>query len=318
VNDVACTPASPHADSEGFRRSPHRSLGSRPLGRWRPRGFTLVQLLIAVALIMGALALLIPAFKMQVQKARSVRCQDNLRRIQNALFTYKEFNNESWPERVVRTQAGLTQDSNVWVLLLIDERYELDMAIFTCPEDPNAPPRWSATEEFYQRAVAHAPSYGLNELTWRTYGLASSDDPGLRCPPAQKDSPSRIILLADRGPDYRSDELPEDFALRRQMLERSRSAGRLPADDDFRVGMVEPQPTWLVPRHGGDINLISRGGTTRSHAVQAMAAALPAAYYDDCFLGGCTFCSVFKAPHYDFSSSNLYFWHGPYDCGSRP
>ncbi len=47
-------------------------------------------------------------------------------------------------------------------------------------------------------------------------------------------------------------------------------------------------------------------------------AGLPDDYYDDCATGECTFCNVFRAPHYDFSKSNLHWWTGLYYAPDPP
>jgi len=258
---------------------------------------------------MVALAVLIPALKRQMGSASSTRCMENLREIQLGLIAYKAANSW-WPERQVRTQAGLIKDSNVWVDLILNDEYVSEASRFACPGDINAPRRDSAPQEFLQRQIADGPSYGLNQLTWREYGVAPSDDVGLPRKPSER---SETILLADMGPDIPSRDLPKNEAEQRRIIERARDAGRLVPDDGFRFGAVRPPGSWLTDRHGRTINLIAWDG----HAVAAqnvgeLMAGVPAVYYDDCATGTCTFCNVFRAPHYDFSKSDLYWWTGPY------
>ena len=143
---------------------------------------------------MFALAVLIPALKRQMGSASSTRCMENLREIQIGLTAYRA-DNGWWPERQVRTQAGLIKDSNVWVDLVIDDKYISEASRFICPGDINAPRRDSAPQEFLHRQIADGPSYGLNQLTWREYGEAPSDDAGLFHIPLKEDE---TILHQDK------------------------------------------------------------------------------------------------------------------------
>ncbi len=280
------------------------------------RGFTIIQLAICLAVLMFALAVLIPAMKRQMGLASSTRCRENLREIHQGLIAYRA-DHSWWPERQVRTQAGLIKDSNVWVDLILDDKYVSKASRFICPGDINAPRRDSAPQEFLHRQIADGPSYGLNQLIWREYGVAPSDDVGLS---RKTGKPSETILLADMGPDIPDRELPKNEAEQRRIIERARDAGRLVPDDGFRFGAVRPPASWLTARHGRTINLIAQGGNAvaAGHDVSEMMDGVPADYYDDCATGTCTFCNVFRAPHYDFSESDLYWWTGPYYAVSDP
>ena len=165
---------------------------------------------------MFALAVLIPALKRQMGSASSTRCMENLREIHTGLRSYR-LDNGWWPERQVRTQAGLIKDSNVWVDLVIGDEYVSEASRFICPGDINAPRRDSAPQEFLHRQIADGPSYGLNQLFWREYGVAPSDDVGLLREPSE---PSETILLADMGPDIPGGELPKNEAEQRRVIDR--------------------------------------------------------------------------------------------------
>ena len=277
----------------------------------RVRGFTITQLAVCVAAMMLGLVFMIPTMKLKLGQASATGCQENLGKIYSGLYTYAYDNNGWWPERQVRTQAGLIKDSNVWISLLWDRRYVDDISRFTCPGDPNATRRDSMPQEFLRRQIAHAPSYGLNQLTWREQGVSPSDDPGIKREPTL---PARTIMLADLGPDLPEGDLPKQEAQRRKILELVRDAGRLVADDGFRMGVVNPPGSWLTARHGRTINLMAMGGNVmRSHEVTELMGSVPENYYDDCATGNCTFCNVFHVVHYDFSKAGLYWWTGPYE-----
>ncbi len=283
---------------------------SKPSDRLK-HGFTIMQLIVCVAAMMLGLVFFIPTMKHQIGSASSSRCMENLSKIYIGLYMYERENGGWWPERQVHTQAGLIKDSNVWISLITDRRYVDDISRFTCPGDPNAPRRDSMPQEFLRRQISYAPSYGLNQLAWREYAVAPSDDPGIRRAPSR---PERTIMLADLGPDLAEGDLPKNESERRKVLAQARDAGRLVADDGFRLGVVNPPGSWLAARHGRSINLMAMGGhVSKSHDVTDLMATVPETYYDDCATGNCTFCNVFRAPHYDFSTSDLYWWTGPYE-----
>src|SRR5690606_32309525 len=54
----------------------------------RHRGFTLVELLVLVAIIAVLASMLLPAAAMVLARANSVRCQNNLRQLQTANIAY--------------------------------------------------------------------------------------------------------------------------------------------------------------------------------------------------------------------------------------
>jgi len=281
------------------------------IGGVQKRGFTIVQLAVCVAAMMLALVFFVPATKHQFGLASSTTCAENLGKIYVALWAYEKDNGGAWPEQQIHTTAGLIKDSNVWINLITEPRYIEDLGRFTCPRDPNAPRRDTTPAESFRWRVSHAPSYGLNQMTWREYGVAPSDDTGRVRNPSH---PDRTIMLADLGPDYAESELPKAESAKQALLERARDAGRLVPDDGFRVGMVNPTASWLVPRHGRSINLMAMGGYVgRTHDVSELVASVPQVYYDDCAMGNCTFCNRFRALHYDFSGVDLYWWTGPYD-----
>ncbi len=284
--------------------------GKIPAMGQRCRAFTLIQFTITVLVMLAAIGLVVPALRNQIARARSTHCQFNLSLIHRALAMYVSANDQWWPERQVVTQAGLIKDENVWIDLLLEDAYIGEPDRFICPSDINAPLPADHTTESFRRAVAYAPSYGLNELTWREYGVAPSDDPGLRRVPVDT---HKTILLADRGPDYPISDLPSQGSTRRQVLELARDAGRLPADDDFRLGVAQPPRNWLTGRHRRSINLMTMMGSKEyTQPTGRLAGRPPEPYYDDCATENCTFCNVFKAAHYDFSSKGLFFWTGPY------
>ncbi len=54
----------------------------------RPRGFTLIELLVVVSIIALLISILLPSMRSAREQGRQIKCQANMRQINNALFAY--------------------------------------------------------------------------------------------------------------------------------------------------------------------------------------------------------------------------------------
>jgi prepilin-type N-terminal cleavage/methylation domain-containing protein/prepilin-type processing-associated H-X9-DG protein len=66
---------------------------------WRRGGFTLVEMLVVIAIIMVLAALLLPALERIGQRADQVKCMNNMRQIGMAMITYASDNKGRMPVR---------------------------------------------------------------------------------------------------------------------------------------------------------------------------------------------------------------------------
>lgn len=92
---------------------------------WRPRmrriGFTLIEILVTIA-IMGILAaILFPVFAAAKKKSKQSACISNLRQIGAALQIYRQENDERLPRYLSSLYPGFVSDKR----------------LFVCPLDPN-------------------------------------------------------------------------------------------------------------------------------------------------------------------------------------
>ncbi|HEV3003937.1 MAG TPA: DUF1559 domain-containing protein, partial [Pirellulales bacterium] len=115
-------------------------------------GFTLVELLVAIAIIAFLVALLLPAVQAAREAARRASCANNLKQIGIAMQAFHDFH-ESLP-------PGYDKQSGAWGDYILPQLEQANVAdktvivtsaqllvtrlpIFVCPSDP-APPLWEA------------------------------------------------------------------------------------------------------------------------------------------------------------------------------
>jgi prepilin-type N-terminal cleavage/methylation domain-containing protein/prepilin-type processing-associated H-X9-DG protein len=76
----------------------------------RGRGFTLVELLVVISVIIIIAALLFPVFARAREQARKASCLSNLRQIGLAVMLYAQDSDETFPRDVTRCSGGSTAD----------------------------------------------------------------------------------------------------------------------------------------------------------------------------------------------------------------
>ena len=145
----------------------------------RPCGFTLVELLIVVAIIGVLFAILFSVFATAPEKARRISCLSNEKQLAIAFAQYEQESNEQYPNGSVR-RTGWEPPSEAppsgegWAGQIYP--YVKSTAVFECPNDPTpaAPP-------------AQRVSYGYNN--WL---LAPAD---ISAVPGRVLSTPRTVLL---------------------------------------------------------------------------------------------------------------------------
>ena len=110
--------AAPSADPpRRIRRSPL----ARPAAGSR-RAFTLIELLIVIAIIAILAGILVPALHSAKKKARQSLCLSNLRQLAQGCRMYQDTYNEFYPG---------------WLSSLANDYTISDPKLFVCPEDPD-------------------------------------------------------------------------------------------------------------------------------------------------------------------------------------
>lgn len=112
--------------------------------------FTLIEILIVIAIIGILAAILFPVFARARENARRASCQSNLKQIGLGLLQYTQ----DYDERLPRNDSGA--DLGTWIDTL--QPYLKSEQIFLCPTD-SSPYQMSATGSSGRRT-----SYGINQI----------------------------------------------------------------------------------------------------------------------------------------------------------
>lgn len=102
----------------------------------RRRGFTLVELLVVLAIIATLLSLLLPAVQNVRESARSTECRNHLHQIAIAVHHYADVHRGKMPFHVGEGELLDKRDSAMYALLPYCEQNEL---MFQCPDDVGSP-----------------------------------------------------------------------------------------------------------------------------------------------------------------------------------
>lgn len=134
------------------------------------RAFTLVELLIVVAIIGLLMAILLPVFLHAREQGRRTTCVSNLRQIGAALTAYTQDYEGFFPPMHSASSATWT-GTNDWAALLAP--YAPDKRLFRCPT-ANVP-RVSADIDRAQGYAINAALYNAHTATGAMDGAAISD-----------------------------------------------------------------------------------------------------------------------------------------------
>jgi prepilin-type N-terminal cleavage/methylation domain-containing protein len=98
----------------------------------RHRGFTLVEILVVMGIIVGLAALIVPLSRSFMAKSRQASCLGNLRQIGIAIESYLQDHNDTMPN-LEAGRKSRTEDIPVMENTLIE--YLSNEEVFHCPED---------------------------------------------------------------------------------------------------------------------------------------------------------------------------------------
>ena len=99
----------------------------------RRRGFTLLELLVVVAVIGLLLAILLPALSAASEAGRGARCGTNMRQLAQGTLVYAEENDDFLP--LFARREAFAPDSEWWVTQ-VGRVMGFDAGVHRCPSDP--------------------------------------------------------------------------------------------------------------------------------------------------------------------------------------
>ncbi|HPA17933.1 MAG TPA: prepilin-type N-terminal cleavage/methylation domain-containing protein [Verrucomicrobiae bacterium] len=108
-------------------------------------GWTLTELLVAMAILAGLAALLTPATDLLSARVRQIQCLQNLRNIGSAMQLYAQDHDGTMPNMAA---ARLSREDEAPALDTVLADYVKDPRVFRCPAD-NAKRLWESTGTSY-------------------------------------------------------------------------------------------------------------------------------------------------------------------------
>ncbi len=149
----------------------------------QPSGFTLVELIVVIAIIMILAAMLLPVFERATKAAEGISCLANVRHIGWAAQIYAQDHDLYFPPALIDVPDSSQKDC--WDILL--QPYLGTVDIYLCPADENP-----TTGPSYTNSLKH--SYGINLDVGMVGGYA-----GASLMETQIDKPAETILFFDLG-----------------------------------------------------------------------------------------------------------------------
>jgi len=124
---------------------------------FRPRrGFTLVEMLLVVSILMILIAMLLPSLQRARLAAREVMCKTNIAQIGRAIFSYAGSNQKEFPANRFRPDSNLNQHVT-WRALLVRGHYADLGNLWICPNP-------SPTQPQYEKNITIHGSFCLDDV----------------------------------------------------------------------------------------------------------------------------------------------------------
>ncbi len=197
------------------------------------QGFTLIEVLTAVAVIAALAALLIPALKGSIEKAMSAKCMGNLRQVAMGLNRYADEYHQTYP---LGGNDASSAGAPAWYISISPYIGIGEDVLGYPPKERAVPPLICPA---FKAQENRATSYGINIYMMKNQSFSHRWGYRRSIVPSQ----SRTILVGEKN--FNTDQVyPEDYGVARSTVERRHNSGANYAMIDGHIEFVkDPLPS---------------------------------------------------------------------------